>query len=101
MISFQCGKAKVRIVTKAYTPTPLDNNPLYAKGEHILNGLGDDKMNSCLDDDSTIVPFFEIDILMSVEPYIACLADLEAPNEVDPKLVKELQHACDTCLIKN
>ena len=57
---------------------PLDNNPLYAEGVHILNGLANDEMDSFLDEHPTINT-----------------VDQEAPRKPDPKLVKELQHTRD------
>ena len=67
MISFLQGKMKVRIVTEERITTPHDNSLLYA-GVHMLNGFGDDKMDSFLDDHPMIVPLLEIDVLMAVEP---------------------------------
>ena len=63
----------------------------------MLNGLADDEMESFLDEHPTIVPFFEIDVLMVVEPYLPepNMIGQEAPCELDPEFVKELQHARD------
>ena len=37
----------------------------------MLDGLTDDKMNCFLDEHPTIMPVFEIDVLSSVESYVA------------------------------
>ena len=84
MISFRHGKTKVRILTEARTWTPHDNNLLYAKGVHMLDGLIDDEMNSFLDEHPTIVPRFEIDVLSTIKPYVANAIDREVSHDLDP-----------------
>ena len=86
---------KVRVLTEERTTTPLDNNPLYVEGVHMLNGLEDDEMYSFLDEHPMIVPLFDIDVLSSVELYIASTANQDAPHEPVPESVKELQHTRD------
>ena len=63
MSSFQRGKTKVCVTTEARNPTPIDNNPLYAEGVHMLDGLTDNEMNSFLNEHPTIMPLFKIDVL--------------------------------------
>ena len=93
MISFRHDKTKVRITIEAGNPTPIDNNPLYAEGVHMLDGLTDEEMNSFLEEHPTILPLFEIDVLSAVEPYVATDIKHEAPYEPDPASIKELQQA--------
>ena len=96
MIFFHWGKTKVRVVTEERIMMPRQQ-PLYAEGVHMLNGLADDEMESFLDEHPTIVPLFEIDVLTVVEPYLAETnrSRQEAPCELDPEFVKELQHGRD------
>ena len=63
----------------------------------MLNGLVDDEMESFLDEHPMIIPFFEIDVLTVVEPYLPepSMIGQEAPCELDPEFVKELQHGRD------
>ena len=95
MISFWCGKTKVRILTEAQTPTPPNNSPTYAEGVHMIDGLTDDEMNSFLDEHPTIVPLFEINVLSVVEPYVTNPIDHKYSHEPDPTSMKELQQARD------
>ena len=53
------------------------------------------KMNSFLNEHPTIVPLFEVDVLSAVEPYVATDIKHEAPYELDPASIKELQQARD------
>ena len=47
--------------------TPLDISPLYAEGVHMLDDLTDEEMDHFLEEHPTIVPLFEIDVLMAIE----------------------------------
>ena len=93
MISFRRGKTKVRVPTEARNPTPRDNNPLYAKGVHMLDGLTYDEMHAFLEENPTIVPLFEIDVLSAVEPYIPTRSNPEELYKRDATSLNELQHA--------
>ena len=70
---------------------------VYAEGVNMLNGLLDDEMESFFEEHPKIVPLFKINILMVVEPYLAETnrSRQEAPCELDPESIKELQHARD------
>ena len=71
----------------------MDNNPLYAEGVHMLDGLTEDEMHSFLEETPTIVPLFKIDVLSAVEPYIATNSKPDELHEPDPISLKELQQA--------
>ena len=81
---------------EAWTLTPLDNNPLYSEGVHMLDSLVGNDMKSFLDEHPTIVLLFKIDVLSIVEPDVANAIEYEASHEPDPTSIKELQLARDT-----
>ena len=57
----------------------------------MLDGLTDIEMHDFLEENPTIVPLFEIDVLSAVEPYIAATSKHDNLHEPDPTSLKELQ----------
>ena len=68
MISFRRGKTKVRVSTEVRCTIPRDTSPLYAEGVHMLDDLMDIEMHDFLEENLTIMPLFEIDVLLAMEP---------------------------------
>ena len=67
MISFRQGKTKARPITEERISTPQNTTPLYAEGVHMLDGLADEEVDHFLAEHPTIVPLFEIDVIMAIE----------------------------------
>ena len=86
MISFRHGK------------TTQDTTPLYAEGVHMFDGLADEEVDHFLEEHSTIVPLFEIDVLTIVRPYVSepTTEENEVHQECDPTSIEKLRHARNT-----
>ena len=95
MISFRRGKTKVRVITKEQIYTPQDTTPLYADVVQMLEGLVNEEVHHFLEDHSTIVPLFKINIITTANPYVSEQAKEEKyiNREPDPKSIEELRYA--------
>ena len=59
----------------------------------MLDGLTDNEMHAFLEENPTIVPLFEINVLSAVEPYVTTSSKLDELHEPDPTSLKDLQQA--------
>ena len=75
MISFRCGKTKVRIVTEESLKTPHNTTAFYVEGVHMLNGLAEEEVDDFVEDYPTMTPLFEIDAIKYSEVTSAILTE--------------------------
>ena len=97
MISFRRGKTKVRLIKEERISIPQNTTPLYAKGVHMLYGFANEEVNHFLEEHRTIVPLFEMDVIIAVKPYVREPATREILNQPDrdPTTIIEFCHAHD------
>ena len=97
MISFLRGKTKVWIITEECLPTPQNTTPLYAKGVHMLDELGEEEVHDFLEDHLRIIPLFEIDVISAIgsPPAEDVTKDSLPHDKPDPTTIAELRHARD------
>ena len=91
IITFQRGKAKVRVPIQPHLIAGKELTPLYAEGIHMLDGLADEEVDQYLQENPKIVPLFKIDVAEAVSPYI--LQPEENDEDPDKEVIRELQQA--------
>mgnify|MGYP000187975492 FL=1 len=64
----------------------------------MLDGLTDEEVDHFLEEHSTIVPLFEINVLTVVRPYVSepATEENEVHQEPDPTSIEKLRHARNT-----
>jgi hypothetical protein len=69
VLTFRRGGRKIRIrTTKGRTPDKAIA-PVYAESVNMLEGLTEEKADTFLQENPTLVPLYEIDIVKEAEPY--------------------------------
>jgi hypothetical protein len=69
VLTFWRGGRKVRIhTTKGRTPDKAAT-PIYAESVNMLEGLTDEEVDTFLQENPTLVPLYEIDVVKEAEPY--------------------------------
>ena len=88
----------VRVITEEQIHNPKDTTPLYEEGVHMLDGLADEEVDHFLEDHPRIVPLFDMDIKLTVSPYVSkpTEEDRDIGREPHSRSIEELCHARDT-----
>ena len=91
VITFQRGKAKVRVPTQPRVGTSTDITPLYVESINMLDGLAEVEVDRYLEEHPKIVPLFEVDITETVIPYVSNQG--KESDEPDQEAIRELRQA--------
>jgi hypothetical protein len=68
VLTFRWGGRKIRIhTTKGRAPDKA--TPVYAESVNILEGLMEEEADTFLQENPTLVPLYEIDVVKEAEPY--------------------------------
>ena len=89
IITFRCGKAKVRVPTQPRSSIGKELTPLYAECVNMLEGFVDEEVDQYLQENPKIVPLFEIDVAEAVAPYI--MQPENADEELNKEAIRELR----------
>ena len=69
--------------------------PLYVEEVHMLQGLDDEELETYLEENPQIVPFFEIDVIETVRAYTTPTTAGAEDCEPDMEALMELRRAHD------
>jgi hypothetical protein len=69
VLPFQRGGRKIRIHTTKDCIPDKATTPVYAESVNMLEGLMEEEADTFLQENPTLVPLYEIDVVKEAEPY--------------------------------
>jgi hypothetical protein len=69
VLTFRRGGKKIRIHTTNGRIPDKATTPVYAEGVNMLEGLTEEEADTFLQENPTLVPLYEIDVVKEAEPY--------------------------------